>query len=130
LEEIDVKYIEKGVAFRPSLSNKGQNIDNQSITHPTQLKVRQKTKSQAVVPRSANRKLINMDNAVHIPEMDQSVAGGLSIIKGMKVEHQRFGMGMVIQIDGVNANKKAIVNFNGIGQKQLLLKYAKLKIIT
>jgi DNA helicase-2/ATP-dependent DNA helicase PcrA len=48
----------------------------------------------------------------------------------MKVEHQRFGMGMVIQIDGVNANKKAIVNFNGIGQKQLLLKYAKLKIIT
>lgn len=130
LEEIDVKYIEKGVAFRPSLSNKGQNTDNQSITQPTQLKVRQKTKSQAVVPRSANRKLINMDNAVHIPEMDQSVAGGLSIIKGMKVEHQRFGMGMVIQIDGVNANIKAIVNFNGIGQKQLLLKYAKLKIIT
>ncbi|MCK4360887.1 MAG: ATP-binding domain-containing protein, partial [Bacteroidales bacterium] len=48
---------------------------------------------------------------------------------GMKVEHQRFGKGKIISIEGTGSNKKATVFFNGIGQKQLLLKFAKLKIL-
>jgi len=47
---------------------------------------------------------------------------------GMLVEHQRFGTGKVIKVEGVYPQKKAIVLFNETGQKQLLLKYAKLKI--
>ena len=49
---------------------------------------------------------------------------------GMKVEHQRFGIGKVVSIEGEFPNKKAIVFFQNIGQKQLLLKFAKLKIIS
>ncbi len=48
---------------------------------------------------------------------------------GMVVEHQKFGKGKIIQMEGAGANRKATVFFNGIGQKQLLLKFAKLKII-
>ena len=48
---------------------------------------------------------------------------------GMQVEHQRFGLGKVIRIEGKFPDNKATVNFNGEGHKQLLLKYAKLKII-
>ena len=50
------------------------------------------------------------------------------ILSGMDVEHERFGRGKVVNIEGVGPNKKATVLFPGIGQKQLLLKFAKLRI--
>jgi len=48
---------------------------------------------------------------------------------GMTVEHQRFGVGKVLTLEGVGPNKKCTVLFEGIGAKQLLLQYAKLKIV-
>ena len=48
---------------------------------------------------------------------------------GMQVEHIKFGKGKILQIEGSAGNKKAIVFFQSVGQKQLLLKFAKLKII-
>jgi DNA helicase-2/ATP-dependent DNA helicase PcrA len=48
---------------------------------------------------------------------------------GMEVEHQRFGQGKVISMEGSGPNKKATVFFQGIGQKQLLLQFAKLRIV-
>jgi DNA helicase-2/ATP-dependent DNA helicase PcrA len=50
------------------------------------------------------------------------------IMQGMTVEHQRFGEGKVLKIEGGTPNKKATVFFKNAGQKQLLLKFAKLKI--
>ena len=50
---------------------------------------------------------------------------------GMKVEHNQFGIGKVIQIEGTPPNRKATVFFQEFGEeKQLLLKFAKLKIVT
>lgn len=48
---------------------------------------------------------------------------------GTKVEHQRFGTGQVIELEIKGDNSKAVVDFNGIGAKNLLLKFARLKII-
>lgn len=48
---------------------------------------------------------------------------------GMQVQHDRFGNGKILNIEGNGANKKATVFFQSVGQKQLLLKYAKLKIL-
>ena len=48
---------------------------------------------------------------------------------GMRVEHERFGKGKIIKIEGEAASSKAIVFFEKIGEKQLLLRFAKLKII-
>jgi DNA helicase-2/ATP-dependent DNA helicase PcrA len=48
---------------------------------------------------------------------------------GMNVEHQRFGRGQVISMEGRPPELKAIILFDGHGQKQLLLKFAKLKIV-
>ena len=48
---------------------------------------------------------------------------------GMEVEHQRFGKGKVQQIEGFGGSKKATVFFHNVGQKQLLLKFAKLKVL-
>jgi len=44
------------------------------------------------------------------------------------VEHQRFGNGKVLKVEGAGQNKKATVFFRAVGQKQLLLRFAKLKI--
>jgi DNA helicase-2/ATP-dependent DNA helicase PcrA len=45
------------------------------------------------------------------------------------VEHQKFGKGKIVQLEGNGPNRKATVFFNGFGNKQLLLKFAKLKIV-
>ncbi len=49
--------------------------------------------------------------------------------EGMAVEHQRFGKGKVVVIEGSGDGKKATVEFEDSGIKQLILKYAKIKII-
>ena len=49
--------------------------------------------------------------------------------EGVTIEHQRFGIGTVIKIEGTGENTKATVEFRNTGTKQLLLKFAKFKII-
>ena len=55
--------------------------------------------------------------------------GGEGLREGCKIEHQRFGIGTVIKIEGTGENTKATVEFRNTGTKQLLLKFAKFKII-
>lgn len=52
------------------------------------------------------------------------------IIPGAEVEHARFGRGKVISVEGAGASRKAAVFFKNVGQKQLLLQYAKLKVVS
>ena len=49
---------------------------------------------------------------------------------GMNVEHVKFGSGKIISLEGNGPNKKATVHFNSVGNKNLLLRFAKLKIIS
>jgi DNA helicase-2/ATP-dependent DNA helicase PcrA len=48
---------------------------------------------------------------------------------GLEVMHERFGKGKVLSVDGTGPNKKATVFFHGAGQKQLLLRFARLSIV-
>lgn len=48
---------------------------------------------------------------------------------GMEVEHERFGFGKVINVEGSKTDVKATIFFKELGQKQLLLKFAKLRIV-
>lgn len=52
------------------------------------------------------------------------------IVEGMTVLHQRFGTGKVLKVENFGSERKATVFFNNTGQKQLLLKFAKLKIMS
>lgn len=51
------------------------------------------------------------------------------VLPGVEVIHEKFGQGKVLNVEGTGPNTKATVFFNGVGQKQLLLKFAKLKIL-
>lgn len=57
-----------------------------------------------------------------------SAAG--SLCEGCRIEHQRFGIGMVLKIEGTGENTKATVEFQNAGTKQLLLKFAKFTILS
>lgn len=50
--------------------------------------------------------------------------------EGMQVLHQRFGKGEVLKLEGHADSRKATINFMGLGHKQLILKFAKLKILS
>lgn len=52
-----------------------------------------------------------------------------SIREGVVIEHQRFGIGVVMMVEGVGENTKATVQFKNAGTKQLLLKFARYKIV-
>ena len=59
-----------------------------------------------------------------------SVASSGSLSEGCRIEHQRFGIGRVLKIEGTGENTKATVEFQNAGTKQLLLKFAKFTILS
>ena len=67
-------------------------------------------------------------NAVAPRKMASEPSAG-DLREGCTIEHQRFGIGKVLKIEGTGENTKATVEFRNAGTKQLLLKFAKFKII-
>ncbi len=71
------------------------------------------------------------DQPPAVPEYE-TVTGPLaeveSIVAGIEVIHERFGKGKVVSVDGAGPNRKATVFFPAVGQKQLLLKFARLRL--
>ena len=68
------------------------------------------------------------DTASSSASKASSAAGSLS--EGCRIEHQRFGIGKVLKIEGTGENTKATVEFQNAGTKQLLLKFAKFTILS
>ena len=70
-------------------------------------------------------------SAASVSSSASSSAGSSScgLQEGMKIEHQRFGRGTVLKIEGTGENTKATVEFVHSGTKQLLLKYAKFTVV-
>jgi DNA helicase-2/ATP-dependent DNA helicase PcrA len=79
-----------------------------------------KTLSSAPTPQKS---------ASYTPPADFVPSDTSNLAAGMKVEHPKFGFGTVIQMDTSGPDKKAKINFGGIGEKTLLLSFAKLRII-
>ena len=78
----------------------------------------------------------NRSSSVSSTSLESSSAGSSSsgssfgaLKEGCKIEHQRFGVGVVRKIEGQGENAKATVEFQNSGVKQLLLKYAKYTIL-
>ena len=79
-------------------------------------------------PRLQKRNLKSVQEATNtsVFQPDDTTA----LMAGMQVEHSKFGKGKVISVEGAGPNKKATVHFNSVGNKSLLLRFAKLKIIS
>lgn len=82
--------------------------------------------SQFMADPKPGFKSVRAVNAVH--RIMGDTASSLS--EGCRIEHQRFGIGTVLKIEGTGENTKATVEFQNAGTKQLLLKFAKFTILS
>ena len=114
LEEINKSFIEESEI---SLSQKPKEKKPYKIFAKTKPQQRPKLKIPKNLKRLSSAKL-------------NTNTGGLQELQvGISVKHSRFGKGKILKIEGEDANKKAIIFFEGVGQKILLLKFAKLEVI-
>ena len=65
----------------------------------------------------------------HVPSTGFTPNAANEFQNGMEVEHEKFGFGKIVNLEGTFPDIKATVFFQGLGNKQLLLKFAKLMIV-
>ncbi|MFC2138443.1 ATP-dependent helicase [Bacteroidota bacterium] len=127
INEIDEKYLEIPESITEISANNFQIPGQESHNNITK-----------------KRNLLNYNDAQKINLQRKNMNGNLrssnkmqnfvpdnpeDIKPGMQVEHSRFGKGKVLNLEGEPPNLKAAIFFQNFGQKQLLLKFAKLKIV-
>jgi DNA helicase-2/ATP-dependent DNA helicase PcrA len=79
------------------------------------------------------RKLVGESGGRFKPVRAQAPSSAVdssSLREGAVIEHQRFGIGTVVKVEGSGENEKATVQFRNLGTKQLLLKFAKFKVVS
>ena len=133
IEELEEKYVEHAVDKRkqaaPTYLGMNRNPFTQERTETfTRKEKPQPTVNPVVVPKG-NFKKVSAANPVKNTESDFVADDPALLQTGMDVEHERFGIGKIVNLEGGSGDIKATVFFQGLGQKQLLLRYAKLKII-
>jgi DNA helicase-2/ATP-dependent DNA helicase PcrA len=65
----------------------------------------------------------------HVPSPNFTPSDISKLEAGMRVEHQKFGFGEVIKLEGSNHNPVATIKFDVNGEKKIMLNYAKLMIV-
>jgi DNA helicase-2/ATP-dependent DNA helicase PcrA len=126
IREIDTSFVKNKSMFK----GRSQNSEPDDTISETRFIERGgafKKPIRAGMNLAASRKLQQMAKPVNsnfTPDAPEQIKSG------MQVEHQQFGAGRVIQIEGEGTNKKALVFFNSFGEKKLLLKFARLRILS
>ena len=136
LNEIDEQFLDLPEQ-KNQMPSGFENSDDNLWTRKPRFNNSNSTEPEQVKPLFQPKKLVKMAQAeTRQPVTRQPVATGTfeadepsKIQAGMMVLHERFGNGKVISLEGDNPNVKATVFFADAGQKQLLLKFAKLKIL-
>ena len=129
IDEIDERYVERPARAKWNrLSEDVQPKTAKPSYPPKQVKPTQAEAPKPATPPPGNfKKVGSYQKEAQAPAAATGNDDFEKIQVGMIVEHATFGEGKVITVEGSGPNKKATVQFNGIGQKQLLLRFAKLK---
>lgn len=128
IDELDPQYLD--LDFKPRMESSPtassfasertgwqQNQSNGQGDSYFKPKPKVKQKTTTILPRA------------HVPTANFSPSDTSNLQVGMEVEHERFGFGKVVNVEGKKPDIKATIFFKELGQKQLLLKFAKLRII-
>ena len=132
IEEIDPKYLEESAAalraprWVQKPKSNGSSSGEKSFKPAAFKSKPKKAAPKKIVNRPKNLKPLK---AAAASSGNESFVADKDFAKGMRVNHERFGQGDVVDINGLGANKKIIVNFDDAGQKTLIVKFARLQII-
>ena len=91
-------------------------------TNPTRMRSLKRVSSTLVSPSASN-------NQPSTANSQRSTVNGQPICIGQRIQHERFGIGEVIKLEGTGDNTKATIRFVNAGVKQLLLRFARFKVI-
>jgi DNA helicase-2/ATP-dependent DNA helicase PcrA len=122
LDEIDAKYLELDFTAKPASAGSFDDERN-----AWSRKADTFSKPKAATPPVKTTSILAK---AHVPSPDFKPSDTSNLQVGMQVEHERFGFGKVLTLEGNKPDIKATIFFKEIGQKQLLLKFAKLSIIS
>jgi len=134
LEEIDEKFVENLTPINDGYRYKSM-VDNNIWGEVDKSKLRQ-VKPRSGTPPSGNkpnaqqlRKLRKIKPQLGTPAPNAN-PNDPNLAEGAMVNHTRFGKGKILKIEGVGQDKKAEIQFDGAGIKKLLLRFAKLEVIS
>ena len=127
-----LQVLSDGVPEKPIERSRSEWVQN---SRPVATQFKADPKPRAVGPRQAEKPVDPF--GPNFKRLYQAVAprpmatdpSPSDLREGSRIEHQRFGIGTVTRIEGSGENTKATVEFKNAGTKQLLLKFAKFKII-
>ncbi len=129
IDEIDPQYLDMPLEKDPVFYNDNQEISFATPKPKPQSAMAPGLRASATSQPDMFRKLSKLREAKKETDAFE-YSNPEEIQAGMLVEHQRFGRGKVLQMEGKSPDIQATVFFQNTGKKQLLLKFAKLRIIT
>lgn len=107
-----------------------EEIDPQFLDQEVITKRPQTTQRKPGFEMKFNKPATTLSNMKKVtPTSSGGGSDNKDIVVGVNVEHAKFGKGKIINIEGAYPNRKATVFFPNVGQKQLLLKFAKLQLL-
>jgi DNA helicase-2/ATP-dependent DNA helicase PcrA len=135
IDEINARYLEIEVV-KPAKSSLGETSFSDEKRSWTQQrdtfskpKPTMSSGSGTVGAPPQRPKTTSMLPKAHVPTPGFAPDAANAFQNGMDVEHEKFGFGKIISLEGSLPDVKATVFFQGLGNKQLLLKFAKLRIV-
>ncbi|GAB6010770.1 ATP-dependent helicase [Viscerimonas tarda] len=139
LKEIDVHYLKMNGNLQSDSSARfeqaprggfwdtvRQNRERREVEEFKDLPFPEETTNEVAYNTTPQPRFVNLRDAKPKPQPAQ--AAGLSV--GSVIRHERFGIGAVTAIDGDDTNRKATVEFENLGIKQLLLKFARFEVVS
>lgn len=118
LEELDDKFVDK------------PRREKQTISADSDFSFPNKNLGLNNRPNPFNKNLKKVSSVKASSKLNSTGTHQSSLLTvGDKVAHQRFGIGKVLELEGPQSNQKATIEFDQVGRKQLLLKFAKLEVL-
>lgn len=142
LKDIDIRFLrlpqdagmfrrveEEAAAFRRE-NARGFAPDREDAPYGGKERVSVRPKQQIIAP-TVPRNLKRVAPSANTASTSPSAGGSANCVQqGQLIEHERFGLGEVLKVEGEGDNAKAIIRFKNAGDKQLLLRFARFKVLS
>ena len=142
LKDIDIRFLrlpqdagmfrrveEEAAAFRRE-NARGFRPDREDAPYGGKERVSVRPKQQIIAP-TVPRNLKRVAPSANTASTSPSAGGSANCVQqGQLIEHERFGLGEVLKVEGEGDNAKATIRFKNAGDKQLLLRFARFKVLS
>ncbi|MEI8052129.1 MAG: UvrD-helicase domain-containing protein [Bacteroidota bacterium] len=129
IEEINEEYLDKSYAGNSARNNSSANWGQSSAFERMRRGFGNSTETKAPAKTSFTVPAARPQTKDHTPSENFIASDTAQLQQGHKVEHQKFGFGHVLKLEGASHNPIATIVFEMNGEKKIMLNYAKLRIL-